>query len=817
MKLLIENWRKFLKEQKIQEATEEEIENLKQLLEMPAGALPFNDFFQGKYRIAQAVDLNVGSGPLGKILTFLEKYGWEFFVSEDGDKNTLKARKTKETVYKKDGKSKISRKSIELNLPKLFSQFVKTPETYKQIKYRTSRAKVAYAGQTAVLSKLERNLQKIGQQLNFLYGPEGAARITNRGNPDLKTAKELKEFVDDGNKLDDLTRNYKNYTSKNYLIYSRHPIDVYRMSDFRPLESCHSLPSSDYKKAEGGDGVTFDKFNICALSEAHGNGVISYVVPEESMREFLDFGEDDGEITIEDVRRGLDAHEVPEAIEGEIFEDPQRNLGGLSPITRLRIKNVSYNNGDQTVKLLAPQGKTYGVKFPGLAEYVYKSVAESQSDKMRRVIELEGGEIDMGRFTRYGGSYQDEGYQVSKTLPKLFKAMSNQELIFFGEPQYDSDMQNELMGQLGVPNVESVRQRIVEVIQELGLQSNIKLDFDLVEDDGQFSVDFICDINIWVHSPRDASLTFAETNAVQDEIENRVADLLDVYLADIPGSAEGTGNISRVAVRYEETGSLKGFDVNIRLDSDCIQYFSYEPRFDVINGDLQDDLTTVFDGFRQRGFPGLSRIFDRLGPVYHIIIRSLQEQNLIAGGEARVMGSIGQNFDGTGDFDFEFDLYDDDGEESSDGYSASGQYNYEIDSEEIKIAKLLAKSVTDSGLMERTLESIYNAMGSHSALNILEDKMNFKIEPQGQQTATGLGMNYEAMPVKLSWSVETSDIGDGNKIRTHMASMENVDWEDINESLMELADEVIGDEPEPEETEQVNENIRFIKLRVLRG
>ena len=48
MKLLIENWRKFLKEQKIQEATEEEIENLKQLLEMPAGALPFNDFLQKK-------------------------------------------------------------------------------------------------------------------------------------------------------------------------------------------------------------------------------------------------------------------------------------------------------------------------------------------------------------------------------------------------------------------------------------------------------------------------------------------------------------------------------------------------------------------------------------------------------------------------------------------------------------------------------------------------------------------------------------------------------------------------------------------------
>jgi len=395
--------------------------------------------------------------------------------------------------------------------------------------------------------------------------------------------------------------------------------------------------------------------------------------------------------------------------------------------------------------------------------------------------------------------------------------MSNQELIFFGEPQYDSDMQNELMGQLGVPNVESVRQRIVEVIQELGLQSNIKLDFDLEEDDGQFSVEFICDISIWVHSPRDASLTLAETNAVQDEIENRVADLLDVYLTDIPGSVEGTSNIERVVVRYEETGSLEGFDVNIRLDSDCIQYFSYEPHFDVFNGDIQDDLTTVFNGYRRQGFPGLSRIFDRLGPVYHIIIRSLQEQNLIAGGEARVMGFIGENFDGTGDFEFEFDLYDDDGEQSSDGYSASGQYDYEIDSEEIKIAKLLAKSVTDSDLMERTLESIYNAMGSHSALNILEDKMNFKIEPQGQQTVTGMGMDYEAMPVKLSWRVETSDIGDGNKIRTHMASMENVDWEDINESLMELANEVIGDDPESEETEQVNENRRFIKLRVLRG
>ena len=137
----------------------------------------------------------------------------------------------------------------------------------------------------------------------------------------------------DGSKLDDLTTNIDNYKLQNYIIYSRHPIDVYRMSDFRGLNSCHSLPS---RKGTRG----FDEYNVCALAEAHGNGLISYVVTDASMREFV--GAEEGqEITPEMIREKLDLHELPEAGDGEIFADEERSVDGMVPVSRGEL-NMSY-------------------------------------------------------------------------------------------------------------------------------------------------------------------------------------------------------------------------------------------------------------------------------------------------------------------------------------------------------------------------------------------------------------------------------------------------------------------------------------------
>ena len=48
MKLLLENWNKFLQEQEINEATEQEIEYLNDALEIPISELPFGARYKKK-------------------------------------------------------------------------------------------------------------------------------------------------------------------------------------------------------------------------------------------------------------------------------------------------------------------------------------------------------------------------------------------------------------------------------------------------------------------------------------------------------------------------------------------------------------------------------------------------------------------------------------------------------------------------------------------------------------------------------------------------------------------------------------------------
>ena len=125
--------------------------------------------------------------------------------------------------------------------------------------------------------------------------------------------------------FDDLIRNMDQYISRNYIIYSRHPIDVFRISDHQGIQSCHSLPS------EKGDD-RFDQYNKCALSEAYGNGMIAYIVPAKDFKMFP---------PTQESLNNMDAE--------EIFYDKQRaDAGELEPTSRIRIKNVAFHKDENS-------------------------------------------------------------------------------------------------------------------------------------------------------------------------------------------------------------------------------------------------------------------------------------------------------------------------------------------------------------------------------------------------------------------------------------------------------------------------------------
>lgn len=153
------------------------------------------------------------------------------------------------------------------------------------------------------------------------------------------------------------------------IIISRHPVDVLRMSDFQGITSCHS-PAS-----RGGGGSYYN----CAIAEAQGHGLVAYLVENEEIPEDFD----------------------PE--KGEVFADAKRDVPGINPIARLRLRKFVYRQEDE---IAVPETRVYGKRVPGFREAVVEWARTQDTFKELFVFD-EGEYPDLDDFTRYGGSYED--------------------------------------------------------------------------------------------------------------------------------------------------------------------------------------------------------------------------------------------------------------------------------------------------------------------------------------------------------------------------------------------------------------------------
>ena len=862
MKMITENWKRFLQEtrEQVTEATEEEIEYLGDLLEMPPSALPFDDFFNGKYRRAEEFKATGSTGILAELEKWFREGGWNMYLDESGEKPVLKASKTQDLeVTDKEGNRRQITKTYDLKVSKIASRilsFINNWENWKESYDLPVKTAIELAEKTKNMDDEERRkivdeykpkiakMSKVSEKLmnsfEMLFGAVRWATWDRLGTDGTyfeailgPESKKVADFLLDGSKLEDLTTNIDNYKMTNYIIYSRHPIDVYRMSDFRGLDSCHSLPS---RKGNG----TFDEYNICALAEAHGNGLISYVVTQESMREFV--GAEEGQtITPEMIREKLDEHEMPDAEDGEIFEDDERNIEGMVPVSRIRIKNVSYNsNGDDNpIKLLVPQGNIYGQKMPGLVDHLYNTVVEAQKEKIEAIKEKEGDSVNMFAFTRYGGSYQDGGYRVRDALPRMFNiAFPDTEIEFVGSINYDNDMEQELMGEAGMMTEEVVEEEIQRVIDGLGISNNIDVNYEVEQWDESFSIRIQATVTFFVHNPRDTDITFSEAQ--------EAANAIDEKLNEWAEAMEYDNMVDRVHVSYVENGDTKGYKIMIDLDDEFIlkmseeNYFYYE--------DIENQLSTAFEDSRTRygSRLGIDSLFTRGGPMNQMIWPVLQSLDLMEGGNEYFFGKLAdyEYSDGQiGDFEFDFDQYHDEetGDPMSDGYTATGEYEYQKDEEEgIKIAALLnaAYGAGDEDLREIIRGVVHDSLGGPGVLKLPVDKMNIYFEL--------IDDDEEEVKYKLSWSANEYHFKKKADIRSHFDALEkHADWEEINDDLVTYIDDHISperiglpplsdeekmerfasqpkpmpwrsfDEPPPEQ--EITESKRRLKLKILRG
>lgn len=185
---------------------------------------------------------------------------------------------------------------------------------------------------------------------------------------------EAAEFWTKNNKFY-TTKENEFYFSKGYsIVISRVPVDILRMSDHDGWSSCHS-PTGGYFK--------------CAYEEAVEGGAIAYVVNTKDLK-------------------GIDINNP------EIFVDIQRNVEGIKPISRVRIRR--YINKKEGLEIALPEKRIYGQDMPGfyqkVAEFLY-SKEKNQIQSVKDLLKDEHDRLNLDDWRNTGGTYEDNsGWQL---------------------------------------------------------------------------------------------------------------------------------------------------------------------------------------------------------------------------------------------------------------------------------------------------------------------------------------------------------------------------------------------------------------------
>lgn len=305
----------------IQEITEEEYSYLEEALEIPPEKLPFSNIFGDKYRIIDSYGTMVTTNSFGGMIKKLNSWGWNL-ADHEGDKAIelykeylltrpdLKA-KGGEPLYKSEPKyAKMSLKKLITKMNLFFNKSLpamhaKAKEMKEKHYASIDKAREQYDEPLLMspedienykkdLAQIEAKLgipfkaltAKMRSGASLYFGDNGRYHYNYLVNHQDMTARTLKVEIDNFVKLIDDERamykiqsNFDKIFEPSYIIYSRHPVDVFRMSDFVQVTSCHTPPSKRHLTSLPGK---WDDYNICALAEAHANGMIAYAVPPES-------------------------------------------------------------------------------------------------------------------------------------------------------------------------------------------------------------------------------------------------------------------------------------------------------------------------------------------------------------------------------------------------------------------------------------------------------------------------------------------------------------------------------------------------------
>ena len=422
MNNLHNNWRKFLSEgsydesKLLREITDDELDHIEAAIyEMGPEDMAFNELFGGKQRILipfAAGDLNT---ELGQFLSVIGTMG----------PNENYEPLDKEYSFAPNWGKGVMEKVRPMGSKQLTDMILGGSEPKKVIE-SMKIGKWLTAVQKAIKNKVEWDTYKSNNDIGSASRPmtdeeqkkddgidKKLRHLTSAGSlfslclrfgtrRDGDPTERMNDIID---KIEDL----KNYWQKNAgyikknpqgdvdsntysIVITRNPVDILRMSDFDNITSCHSPASRTGDRS----------YYHCAVAEAHGEGAIAYVVYNGELEDA--FAKDIENITLDDFE------------DDELFYDDVRDVGAITPISRLRIRLVRhYENDtpkrwDEGVDIAVPEERVYGKKIPGFRDAIMKWAKTNQSGIIDKIMSQKGT-LDLGKFTAFGGSYGDNSRQ----------------------------------------------------------------------------------------------------------------------------------------------------------------------------------------------------------------------------------------------------------------------------------------------------------------------------------------------------------------------------------------------------------------------
>ena len=525
MKLLFENWRGHLSEDKtrvLREVTEGELEHIQKALEeMDPTDLAFNHLFGDKMRRIIDFDTVDKSTGLGKLVSLWPEgsgiydfggYGEDAFKwVPDFGTGTVSRMSPKDYQRKMGLDADIARHAVAAGVPigatkgheippkedirketmkigKFLSKGERLAGKREQLameieKVREEHLNASQRGQTRQMDKiadledkradLYRKLRdakiELDRHMSHSAGPLFSKHWQELSKFWQQNAAYLKENPD-GAKSD----TYK-------IILTRHPIDVLRMSDFKKITSCHKPPS--HPKYEGPQ----NNFYQCAVAEAHGEGAVGYVVQKDAL--FEETGTD----SIEEAEKAINDS-------NEIFFDQRRpedfadeEAIGIIPNSRVRLRKMTYFQPDEWrdafnlkddhgegTEFALPEASIYGDRISGLLDRVKGWATENQAERIKHFPRDEEGTVRLGRFIKSGGTYND--HNTIHLMKQMFP-----EDKFAGNSIVDDTVEKELEPglELGGYNSEAIQTEIDNISRSYNNRAaqNLEISGEIEEDD----------------------------------------------------------------------------------------------------------------------------------------------------------------------------------------------------------------------------------------------------------------------------------------------------------------------------------------------